>query len=297
MNYHLIALLLFFVMTAPNAAEVGQAVPIGGFAKVDFKRELSAPGMRKLIGAKNGSLFFAKADGSVEMVDGEGKLISTLQPKEGKVALLEQPEAVAVEGDIIYVVDSETNQVVMYGLSDGKYLGSFGGKASGAVNGALKQPQGVAVLGGVVYVSDTGKERIQTYGVNGMFLNTLPISLPAGMQPKEGSGAKEIPYKLSEPTDIALDIEGRIYVRDADDDLIKIYSASGEFIKTLPKTGKLAAMSVAEDGIYVADEDAYTIHKYDFEGNLAYNFGSKGEGKAQFKSMAGLAIDRGSKPL
>ena len=51
-------------------------------------------------------------------------------------------------------------------------------------------------------------------------------------------------------------------------------------------------MDVAEDGIYVADESAYTIQKYDFEGNLAYNFGSKGEGKAQFKSLSGLAVDK-----
>jgi tetratricopeptide (TPR) repeat protein/sugar lactone lactonase YvrE len=71
-----------------------------------------------------------------------------------------------------------------------------------------------------------------------------------------------------------------------------VYGTNGEYLRSLPKTGKPVALSVAEDGIYVADEAGFSILKYDFDANLAYTFGSGGEGKSQFKSLSGLAVDR-----
>jgi tetratricopeptide (TPR) repeat protein/sugar lactone lactonase YvrE/fibronectin type 3 domain-containing protein len=175
----------------------------------------------------------------------------------------------------------------MYDLAGGKYQGSFGSKSGGNLAGsiALDGPKGVAVHEGVVYVADTGNERIQMFGINGVFLSTLPLSATS-------ADGKDKTYKLGEPTDIALDSEGRIYVRDADDKLIKVYAPNGNFLRALPKTGKPVAMSVAEDGVYVADEASFSILKYDFEANFAYNFGSGGEGKAQFKSLSGMAVDK-----
>ncbi|MDH2915339.1 MAG: hypothetical protein PXX77_00535 [Gallionella sp.] len=293
MNKYLFAFLPLFIATSANAAEVVPAAPAGGFAKVDFKKEIVSSNLKKLIGAHEGNLFFAKEDGSIDMVDGEGKLLLSVPTKNGNTVMLEQPEAVAIEGDTVYIVDSETDQVVMYGLSDRKFLGSFGGKSGGSSNNNLKSPRGIAVFEGVVYVSDSGNGRIQLFGVNGVFLNTMSISAPAAIVDESKGPAKALPFKLDEPGDIALDLAGRIYVLDAGDSLVKVYTPTGKFIKSLPKTGKLAALSVAEDGIYVADESASAIQKYDFDGNLAYSFGSKGEGKAQFKSMTGLSVDRG----
>ncbi len=260
-----------------------------GFTKADFRSEIASPKLHKLLGVGGGNLYIAKQDGAVEVVDKEGKVVMTLAAKNGATELLKQPEAVAVTDDIVYVVDSKTDQVVMYDLASGKYQGSFGSKAGGNLGSdfSLDEPHGVAVHEGVVYVADTGNERIQLFGINGVFLTTLPLS------PAPGSSDKEkTPYKLGEPTSIALDSEGRIYVHDEDDKSIKVYGPNGTYLRSLPKTGKPLALNVAEDGIYVADESSFSVLKYDFEGNFVYSFGSKGEGKAQFKSLSGLAVDR-----
>ncbi len=284
----LVAISLLIFSTSVWAADA-VATPTNGFSKADFRNEVAMPKLRKLLGVSGGNLYISKQDGSVDVADKDGKTVMTLATKSGDTDLLKRAEAVAVTGETIYVVDSKLDQVVMYDLSTGKYLGRFGSKAGGNLGSgaALDEPQGIAVYEGVVYVADTGHGRIQMFGINGVFLATLPLSPPAS-----GGAIKEKVYKLGEPTDIALDAQGRIYVRDADDKSIKEYGANGEYLRTLSNTGKPVALSVAEDGIYVADEASFSILKYDFDANFAYSFGSGGEGKAQFKSYSGLAVDR-----
>ncbi len=279
----------FFSIGAVFAETTGGMT--GSFVKADFKKEINSPKLHKLLGVGGGYLFLAKQDGSLDEVNEDGKTILTLAAKEGDHVLLKQPESVAVEGDTIYVVDSETNQVVMYTLSTGKYQGQFGAKTGGFFGGdgnELKSPRGIAVHDGVVYVADTGNNRIQLFGVNGVFLHTLALSAASSSE-----GTQEIPYRLKGNTGVALDSDGKIYVLNTGDNQVKYYSPNGRYIASLPDVGNPASLSVAEDGVYIADNTASTISKYDFDGKLAYTFGSKGEGKSQFRQIAGIAVDKG----
>jgi sugar lactone lactonase YvrE/fibronectin type 3 domain-containing protein len=286
-NIFIVISLLFF-SSSVWAADAGVGAT-NGYSKADFRSEIPAPNLRKLLGVYGGNLYITGQDGSVNVVDQAGKTVMTLAAKSGDTELLRRPEAVSVANATIYVADSKTNQIVMYDLSSGKYTGRFGSKSGGnlASDFALDEPQGVTAYEGVVYVADSGNGRIQMYGINGVFLSTLALSATPG-----SAAEKEKTYKLGEPTDIALDQLGRIYVRDADDKSIKIYDAKGLYLRSLPKSGKPVAMCVAEDGIYVADDASSGILKYDFDANSEYSFGSKGEGKAQFKSLSGLAVDK-----
>ncbi len=279
-----ISMLLF--SSGANAADKGAVATTNGFSSADFRNEVSSPNLRRLLGVGGGNLYIARQEGTVEVIDKEGKAVMTLAAKSADTELLKRPEAIAVANDTVYVVDSKMDQVVMYDLAKGKYLGRFGSKAGGniASDAALDSPQGIAIQEGVVYVADTGNERVQMFGINGVFLSTLPLKAA-------GSAEKEKTYKLGEPTDIALDTHGRIYVLDADDKSIKVYGPNGTYQRTLFK-GRPVAMSVSEDGVYVADEASFSILKYDFDANRAYSFGSKGEGKAQFMSLSGLAVDK-----
>ena len=260
-----------------------------GLSKVELVQELAVSGMRKLLGWSGGNAYFAKKDGSVSVVSKDGKELFTLQAKINKDdVILKQPEAVAVAEGVIYVVDSKTDRVAMFNLQ-GKYQGSLGTKSGGdffsGKGNSLSSPHGIAVHEGVLYVADTNNGRVQMFGSNGVFLATLEIDSAA-----ENIALKEKqPYKLHEPTDIALDATGQIYVLDADDAWVKIYSPAGVYLKHLPV--KAISFSIARDGIYVAERDSYAINKYDFTGKQISSFGSKGKGRAQFKSITGLAAD------
>lgn len=293
--FNILRVFLITLMSAGIAVAETSSGSSNGFIKADFKREIPFPKMHKLLGAGGGYYFLSRADGSIDAVGEDSQVARTFSPKEGENVLLKHPEAVAVEGDVLYVVDSETDQVVMYSLSTGKYQARFGSKAGGFFGASdenvLRSPRGIAVQEGVVYVADTGRSRIQMFGVNGVFLNTLELASPAAAAAT--AKGKESPPLLKEPTDIALDGSGRIFVLDADVQQVKIYQPNGTYVKSLPGAVKAAALSVADDGVYVADEVTQVISKFDLDGKLAYTFGSRGEGKSQFKLVSGIAVENG----
>lgn len=286
----LIASLIGLISFNAQAELTGNGLA-NGFIKADFKREMAVDKLDKLLATGGGLLFVARKGGVVEALDATGKVAFTLPAKSGDTELLKRPEGAAVTKDTLYVVDSDTDQVVMYALPGGKYKGRFGAKAGGFFGGddqALDGPRGIAVHEGVVYVADTGNKRIQMFGVNGVFIHTLALHAKGN-----GEGGRELPWQLKKAVDVGLDEAGRIYVLDSDDNLVKVYDPSGLYLRSFSDVGSPVALAVAEDGVYVADEQKQVVSKFDFDGKLAFPFGSKGEGKSQTKRLSGLAVEKG----
>jgi DNA-binding beta-propeller fold protein YncE/tetratricopeptide (TPR) repeat protein len=287
----LLATLLASAQGQPSAPAAASA-PM----RIEYVKFIPATESRKLLGMGGNRLYVARKNGSVDVISTEpqGKVLLTLQAKDADGnAVLSQPEGVAVSQDTIYVLDGEQSRVVMFTL-DGQYRGRFAGKGSGAGN--LSSPQGIAYAEGIVYVADSGNGRIQTYGDNGVFLSTLAIDTASA---NKGLEDKKIAYRLDKPVAVALDAQGLIYVLDASSSLfsdksqIKVYGQDGSHLKLLPKNGKPVAMQMAQDGLYVADQEGYAVQKYDASGRMVSYFGSRGDGRAQFQSLSGLALDGG----
>jgi tetratricopeptide (TPR) repeat protein/sugar lactone lactonase YvrE len=289
MRYLLMASLIGLFSFGALATTEGGGLA-NGFIKADFKREIHAPKLGKLL-ASGGGLLFVARDGAVDAIGLDGKAAFTLASKSGETELLKRPEDAAATADTLYVVDGGTDQVVMYTLPGGKYKGHFGAKAGGFFGGdnqALNSPRGIAVHEGVVYVLDTGNKRIQLFGVNGVFMHTLSLTAKGA-----GEGGKEIPYLLKKAADIALDEAGFIYVLDSEDNQVKVYDPNGLYLRSFTEVSSPVALAVAEDGVYIADERTQTVSKFGFDGKLAFPFGSKGEGKSQTKRISGLVVEKG----
>lgn len=264
--------------------------------KVEYVNFIAVNEAKKLLGMSGNRLYVARKNGDVDIInaDKDGQVLLTLSARDAKgETVLKQAQGVAVSQDTLYVLDSEQNRVLMF-TADGKYKGKFGNRGSGL--GELSSPQGMTLFEGIVYVADSGNSRIQMFGDNGVFLATLGIdSTPSN----KGLEEKNIPYKLDKPVAVVVEPGGMIYVLDAgsalfsDKSQIKVYSQDGSFLRLLPKNGKPVAMDIAADGLYVADEENYAVQKYDASGRLGSYFGSKGEGRAQFMSLSGLAMEGG----
>ena len=262
-------------------------------ARVEYVRPIAAADSRKLLGQGGKHLYVARKSGQVDAIDiasGQTAFSLQMQDAQGR-KLLGQAESVAVSEDTVYVLDSDENRVVMYGL-DGKHRGQFGGRSS---EGGLSSPQGITVAAGIVYVADTGNRRIQLYGDNGVFLYTLPI-----VEANKSLDELTVPFKLDKPIAVAVDAAGQVYVLDnagglfSDRSQVKVYGADGRHLRLLPKNGKPVALQLGPDGVLVADAEGYAVQRYDAQGRMAGLFGSRGDGRAQFKSLTGLAFDAGN---
>jgi len=285
--------MFFFLLGLMNPSWV-YAVDIGASSKAEFiKATPLLKRAQRLLASDGKHLYFEfRSDVSavVAVTDLNGKLLHTLPAKKTKGMTLKKPESVAVEDGIVYVADSKLNKILMFS-STGKFIGDFGASNSGFFGGSaeheLNKPLALAIYEGLVYVLDNGSKRILMFGSNGVYMGVLGTKPSADAKLKKAQGQV---YKLHDPIDMQIDTAGNIYILDAEDLLVKVYSPQGELLRSLPDNGALLAFLVASDGVYVAKNSDFSIRKYDFNNKLMYRFGASGDKAGQFKALSGMVL-------
>jgi uncharacterized protein (TIGR03663 family) len=164
--------------------------------------------------------------------------------------------AVAPDGSL-YVADSNNHRIQKFDPS-GKFLMAFG-TFSGPNNpnpapGTFNEPWGVAVgSDGSVYVADTWNHRIQKFDATGKFITAWGV---AGQTEMGGQGGI-----FWGPRDVAVGQDGRVYVSDAGNKRIQVFSAEGVFQAQFGGAGvqpgqldEPVGLAVAPDGNLVVND-------------------------------------------
>jgi sugar lactone lactonase YvrE len=112
------------------------------------------------------------------------------------------PVGVGISGDDVYVADGQMDHVYVADTPGG-YEATFGRRGSGP--GRFDGPTGVAVRNGSVYVADSNNSRVEIFDASGNF------------QAQFGSG------QLIEPSAVAVDGQGNIYVTDFSTSLMTVF--------------------------------------------------------------------------
>ncbi len=101
---------------------------------------------------------------------------------------------------------------------------------------------------------------------------------------------------LREPRRVAVLKDGRILVTDSDRSRVKVFSYRGEFLSHLaPPVGEekpvLGALAIDDAGtVYVGDDASGQVIVFDSALRYRFRFGSRGDERGQFRSVAGIAI-------
>jgi DNA-binding beta-propeller fold protein YncE len=129
--------------------------------------------------------------------------------------------AIDTANRLLYVVDTQQDQVVVYDADSLKLLRRIG---TGGKNhflttpGDFGAPQGVAVdQDGNVYVTDTLNNRVEIFDADGNFISLFG---------KHGDG----PGTFARPKGIAVDGDGHIWVADEMTDRLQVFNRDGQLL-------------------------------------------------------------------
>ncbi|HTQ27514.1 MAG TPA: NHL repeat-containing protein [Puia sp.] len=236
-----------------------------------------------------GDIYVAEVDGgyTIRMISPSGT-VSTLAGSPlgytgsangpGSVATFGDPKGVATDkAGNVYVADAGNNLIRM--ISPSGVVSTFAGNGqAGLVNGpsasaSFNQPSGVAVDGeGNVIVADAGNNVIRSIATNG-----IVATLSGNGSPGSTDGNIQALISYNNPTGLAIDDLGYIYVSDQGNNKIRVINPNNQQVSTFAGNGTQGASNglgsnasfskptgIAVDAmgnVYVADQGNNLIRK------------------------------------
>jgi DNA-binding beta-propeller fold protein YncE len=212
----------------------------------------------------------------------------------GKLA---EPHGIAFDAaGNVYVADTFLAKIVKFSPT-GTFVKSWGGE--GTANGKLLDPRGIAVgPNDRVYVADNGNYRVQVFDTSGAFIKKFGsmcfIAQGTGCVDPDGSGPLELgDGQFIEPYGIAIDGSGDVYVTDASNHRVEVFSAEGAFKRKWSLGGGVPRqLAVSNTTVYVGPGD-HTIATFSRTGVPGSSFA----GFCRLQDGAGCVDPDGGGPL
>ena len=191
-----------------------------------------------------------------------------------------KPWGVAVnEKNEIAMTDTYNHRIEVFS-SNGTHLRSFGRK--GHRQGEFNYPRGIAFHNDNIIVADTLNHRVQLFSSQGEYLGQF-------------GGEGSLDHQLRAPYGLSIDSDGKIIVADSGNELIKIFSHSGQCVRKIGLGGFLLyPIHCIQYGTFfiVSDDGDHSIKIFDGEGNFMHSFGTKGAADGEFNEPRCLFVNK-----
>jgi sugar lactone lactonase YvrE len=205
--------------------------------------------------------------GKVTTFAGSG--VEGSEDKKGKLASFIYPQGIAIDKDgNLYVTDSNIQKVRKITpdsvVSTYAGTGVLGYTNGSSANATFNGPIGLTIdADGNVYVSESGNNAIRKITKNG-FVSTFAGSITGDDGSADGTGTNATFFN---PTGLAMDIQGNMYVADLDNHKIRKITPGG-VVTTILSAGAYPTFISPEgiivdgdDKIYVSDQTYHLILK------------------------------------
>jgi sugar lactone lactonase YvrE len=239
--------------------------------------------------------------GQIYIADGKVRAIFIYNPETKGVELLKNGVQARMhlltglaidDGDRLFVADSELHHILIFGKDH---------KMEAIITQGLELPGGIAIdnENRFLYVADTGVDQIAVFDAD------PPYKYIRSIGTRSGKHDLTAPGDFSQPTNVAVDADGNLFVADTWNNRIQVFDADGKFIRAFGKAGdspgyfaRPKGIAVDSDGhVWVADAIQDRVQVFTPEGQLLIWMGDHGLLPGQFSSLAGLAIDKNNRVL
>jgi DNA-binding beta-propeller fold protein YncE len=191
------------------------------------------------------------------------------------------------DSDRLFVSDGQYNHVLVFN-SEHKLQGQFG-------EGVMNDPAGLAIdeENRFLYVANTGSDQVLVYDAD-----TFKLLRKIGTAGKKHTLTTNGDF--SDPTNVAVDKDGNLFVTDTMNDRVEVFDAEGTFIRTFGKNGdgpgeftRPKGIAIDCDGhVWVADAMMNRLQVFSPEGDLRLIVGGFGWLPGQFQALTGVTIDK-----
>ena len=241
------------------------------------------------VAAHRGRVFVSdSAERNIKVFDvPQGKFFTIGETEPGQLV---KPLGIDVDSaGRLYVADATQKMIFIYDR-DGKFLRKIGGKELfDRISSVTVEPSGRRI-----YVVDIGGVRSENHRVRVFETATGRHVMDIG---KRGSG----PGEFNLPRDMAIGLEGRLYVVDGGNFRVQVFNADGTYRDSFGAVGRQLGnfarpkeIATDRDGnVYVADAAFGNFQIFDPDGGLLMYIGSRSErgGPAEYILPSGIAVD------
>ena len=239
----------------------------------------------------NGDMFVtSERDHCIHVCDSSGKKKTTIGSKGSGKLKFNEPQGIAITGDVIYVAEYDGNRIHKL-TTGGEFLGTFGERGSDI--GQFDGPCDIKISpDGKVYVADRDNNRVQvfhpdwTYShvIDGNVSGDCSFSCPEGLAFELSSNVHVGAYGSSSvtvftpsgqfvrqydathingPEGIAIDPSGYSLVNSYSNGTLSIFDPSGRFIHSVGGFNRPFGVSISPDGsVWVADRNNNRLVKF-----------------------------------
>ncbi len=238
---------------------------------------------------KSGEVIVAQSDaGVVSIFSPTGDKMRTLDTRGTTVGEMKHPRGVAVDGDDnILVVDRRNHRLLKFSRG-GDLIAAVG--SHGDDPGQFNNPMGVCVnsVNGKVYVADNIANCVHIFNSDLTFFRKFG---------SYGSGNGQ----FSSPWDVASDRSGCVYVADAGNHRVQVFTSDGiVYLRQFGSPGNgnghfngIRNVCVdSDDLVYVVEKFNRRVSVFTCEGVFLKSFGSEGSEPGQFMQPIGVAVDQ-----
>jgi trimeric autotransporter adhesin len=186
----------------------------------------------------------ASSTGIITTIAGTGTYGDSGRGGLATLAMLNNPVGLAVDPSTgnLYIADSLNNRIRMITMSTGiitPVAGSgvpgYGGAGGLATSALLSYPTRMTVdASGNLYFADQNNNRVRKVTKSTGTINTVAGTGVAG---NSGDGGLATACRLFKPSDVAVDVQGNLYIADSFNSRIRMVDASSGNINTVAGTG------------------------------------------------------------
>lgn len=272
------------VLECDHGGRVLRQFGSGGPGFIDGPMELSAFNRPNGICLQRDMLYVADAGnhavrriqlrtGDIDTVCGAGR---PGEPVQGPIAdpravALDQPRAVSLNADAMYIATAGDNRVWAYDLGKQEIRLLAGSGALGVTDGAgasaaFAEPAGLATVQQMLYVCDAAGSAIRCANARSGQVTTLLGEDAWHFGQADGA---RVEARLQQPQAIALDPDSPVlWIADSGNDALRTLRLGGGELGTFELPQRLHApsgLAVADRVVWIADTDAHAVLRLDIE--------------------------------